>query len=117
MVSEIVITNVHTHCEGPNNNSSLRTKQNYEPLAEMLQEKSSVVVPNTAQNISLKETGALTNGDSDLSRNEFYLVPTHELENSQNLRGNLVFFFNKHDFRTKNIEKLVESLKKSKLRS
>ena len=84
VVSEFMMTNVHTHCEDPNNNSSLRTKQKHEPLAEVPQEKPSVGVPNTGENMSLKETAALIDGHSNLSRNDFYLVPTHEMEDLQN---------------------------------
>ena len=84
VVSEFVMTNAHTHCENPNNNSSLSTKQKQEPIAEVIQEKPSVVVPNTGQNISLKETGVLTNEHSNVSRNDFYLVLISEKEYSQN---------------------------------
>ena len=50
----------------------------------MTQEKPSRVVPNTSQNISLREAGALTNGHSNIYRNDMYLVPIHEMEDLHN---------------------------------
>ena len=50
----------------------------------MTKEKPSGVVPKTGQNISLRETGAVTNGHRNVSRNKFYLVPTHEMEDLKN---------------------------------
>ena len=84
VVSEFAMTNAHTHCENPKNNYPLRMKQKHESLAEVTQEKPSGVVPKTGKNISLGEISALTNGDSNVSRNEFYLVPIHEMEDLQN---------------------------------
>ena len=84
MVSEFMMTNAHTHCEKPNNNSSLSTKQKHDPLAEVTQEKPPEVVPRTEQNISLRESGTLTNRHSNVSRNDFYLASTHEMEDLLN---------------------------------
>ena len=75
VVSEFMMTNAHTHCVIPNNKSPLSTKQKHEPSAKVTQEKLSRVVPKTRQNIKLRETGALTNGHNNVSRNYFYLVP------------------------------------------
>ena len=78
------MTNAHTHCAIPYNNSSLSLKQKHEPLAQVTQEKPSRIVSRTGQNISLGEAGALINGNSNVFRNDFYLVPNHEMEHLQN---------------------------------
>ena len=78
MVSELKMKNAHTHFTNPYNNSSLSTKQKHELLAEVTQKEPSRVVPKTGQNISLRETCALTNRHSNVSGNDFYLIPIHE---------------------------------------
>ena len=74
MVSVFIMTNAHTHCANPNNNFLLSTKQKHVPSADVNQEKPSSVVSKTWENISLRETGALPNGHSNICRNNFYLV-------------------------------------------